>query len=146
MYYLEATNYKEFLFECFGTDPELIEKWHIESGTNLETCVERTFKDLQNNKVKFYILIDNNNLIGYFGKEENNNSLYLTGFFIKPEFRTKEIVKKFWNCVNTEFMGDTFYCGIYKKNEPAYNFLLKNEGIKVWEQDNSVFIMFKGMR
>lgn len=144
MYYIEANNYKDYLTECFATDKDLIQKWHIESGTDLETCVNRTFNDLQENNVKFFVLLENNHLIGYFGKELNNNSLYLTGFFIKPEFRTKENIRKFWDCINTEFMGGTFFCGVYKKNIPALNFLRRNEGIEAWGDDKVTFVMFNG--
>ena len=134
-------NYKLIIEDCFKTDQELLNKWHIESGNGLENCVIRTYNDLINANVKVYSLKENNNLIGFFGIEE---STYLSGFFIKPEYRKKEYITQFWNIVNKEFNNKKFYSGIYKKNNKAYNFLLKNNGKIAFELPDAVFFVFNG--
>jgi hypothetical protein len=139
-------NYSSLILECFKTDPELIEKWHIEAPASVENCAKRTTEDLKKANVSVYELIDTkNNTIGYFGKEILNNNEYLSGFFIKPEYRNKETIKEFWNCVNLIMDNNQFFCGIYKKNTKAYSFLMKNNGFP-FEDGNFVFFMFtKGM-
>ena len=135
-------NYNDLILECFKTDPELLEKWHICAPDSLEKCVDNTITVMQLNKVSVYSLTINNNIIGYFGLEYFNNQKYLTGFFIKPEYRNKEMFELFWNVINKKF-GKNYYAGVYKKNERAVNFLLKSGGIKAWEntESGSVFIM-----
>lgn len=133
--------YKAILNECFSEDEELLNKYHIEAPASLSTCVEKTHLDLQNAQVQFYTLLNNDKLIGYFGMETGT---FLTGFFIKPEYRNKEIIKEFWNIVNNKFNNKEFYCGIYKKNERAMKFLEKNNG-RLWmeiPESNAVFFVF----
>lgn len=140
MHYNKNDNYKDLLLKCFKADKDLIENWHIEAGNGLETCVNRTYSDLISNNVQLFELIENNETIGYFGKELAYGGLYLTGFFIMPKFRNKDTIMQFWNCVNKEF-SDKYFCGIYKKNKPAFEFLIKNNGLVCWEYKDSVFIM-----
>ena len=121
MQHSSEDNYKQVLLECFESDSELLEKWHIESGTSLDNCINRTYNDLQECNVSFYVLKDNDKIIGYFGIENNN---FLTGFFLKLEYRTKDNILEFWNIVDSKFEGN-YMIGVYKKNEPAVEFLKK---------------------
>lgn len=141
-----AKDISTLILECFATDTELLEKWHIEAPASLEICAAKTTKDLLDLKVSVYCIEKHNKVIGYFGKEIVDDNQFLTGFFIKPEYRTKNNIKEFWNKVNTIMGGTSFFCGIYKKNKRAYNFLMKNNGIP-FENENSIFFMFNiGMR
>lgn len=134
-------NYSSLIFECYETDNELIEKWHTENS-NLEKCVEFEIDYLKTNNVSVYKLLDDSKeTVGYFGEQFINNTNYLTGFFIKPEYRKKQYIKEFWNIVNLLFENQVFYAGLHKKNERAINFLLKNNALKVFEYDNSIFFM-----
>lgn len=138
----KVLDYKNIITDCFATDPELLEKWHICSPASLEHCVENTINALKQNQVSVYKLTINEKVIGYFGQEYFNNQGYLTGFFIKPEYRTKEYILEFWNILNHEFNNKPYYCGIYKINTPALKFLQRAGGIQAWENSNgSVFIM-----
>lgn len=137
-------DYKDILSECFSSDKDLLDKWHIESGTSLENCVNRTYNDLKQLNIEFYPLYEDSKLIGYFCKEEVYNLSFLTGFFIKPEYRKKEYIKEFWNIVNNKFNNKQFYAGIYEKNIPAINFLKRNnakEINKVKEYKGIVFML-----
>jgi hypothetical protein len=125
-----ATNVKEMLTECFDSDPALLTHWHIAAGTGLESCVERTLNDL--GSVTVYKLMNDQDLIGYFGKEEADGELFLTGFFIKPKFRKIEVISKFWSIVLTEFKRP-FFCGLYEKNKPAISFIQRFGAYEVTE-------------
>lgn len=139
----KVQDYSSLILECFETDPELLEKWHIQAPASLKTCTDNTIETLEECSVSVYKLTIGKKTIGYFGQEFFNNQGYLTGFFIKPEYRNKEIFNLFWNCINKEFNDKNYYAGVYKKNERAINFLLKSGGIKAWEntENDSVFIM-----
>ncbi len=95
---------KSTLEDCFATDLDLLNRWHIESPAPLVKCVERTYCDLMAcEDIVFYKLFDLSNLIGYFCKETDKyGNKYLTGFFLKPEYRTEESKKEFWEKVNKE--------------------------------------------
>jgi hypothetical protein len=124
----ELDNYKHIIYDCFSTDKDLIEKWHIESGSTLENCTNRTYNDMKDLDLKFNTIYKEDKLLGYFGKEKFNNMNFLTGFFIKPEYRNKDNIKEFWNIVNNTFENKLFYAGLYNKNVPAINFLTRNGG------------------
>lgn len=137
----EVIDYKTIILDCFNSDPELIQKWHIESNSSLENCVNRTYTDLKKYKVNFYKLSIENTLVGYFAIENNK---FLTGFFLKPEFRTKDYIIDFWNIVDNKF-DNSYMIGIFKKNEKARNFLLKKTDI-FFEQNQAIyFVVNKGV-
>lgn len=139
---IQVCDYKNIILECFSTDKDLIEKWHIVSGSGLENCTNKTVDDLKEFKVNVYKLTQDNKLIGYFGIENNT---HLTGFFIKPEFRNKEIIQEFWNIVDSKF-NNTYMIGIFKKNVPAMKFLEKKTSIRLEPNNQSVFfIVNKGV-
>lgn len=130
----------ETLYECFKTDKDLIQKWHVDSGKGLDACVKRTYKDLKSAQVRVYELKKDSELFGYFGIEKES---FLTGFFIIPKFRTKDGVTMFWNEVDNKFKDPIYYTGLYNKNIPAIKFIEKR-GKKVLDVgDGSVFMIIK---
>lgn len=132
-------DYKDILLDCFITDEDLLNKYHVSAPATLNQCVERTHSDLMSAYVQVYSLEENEEVIGYFGIEIGT---YLTGFFIKPEYRNSKYIKEFWNIVNNMFNQKQFYCGVYKKNDRAIEFLKKNNG-KLWiETSEGVFYVF----
>jgi len=146
MKFIEVKNYKNIIQECFKTDQELLDKWHIESGKGLEKCVERTYKDLMSleENLKFFSIIYENELIGFFGSEKFYDTKALTSFFIIPKARNKYILNQFWNNINNHFDNDRFLCGIYSKNTRALNFLFKNQGKILIECPDSFILEFNG--
>ncbi len=131
MFKLELVeNYKDLLKECFSTDKNLIEKWHIDSGKDIDACVEKTFNDLQDCKVNVYQITNDDELVGYFGKEDCEHGIFLTGFFLLPKFRTEEYKKEFWHCIALKFK-EPYFCGLYEKNVPANKFIKSSGGVLV---------------
>jgi N-acetylglutamate synthase-like GNAT family acetyltransferase len=131
----------QIIEDCFATDPELIEKWHLVAGDGLEACSKKTYEDMFECNVDFYCIEDNKNLVGYYGVENYDGMKFLTGFFIKPSYRNKEYIKEFWNMIDNK-MNDTYMIGIYNKNERAKNFLLKKTPI-FFEVPESKSVFFK---
>jgi predicted acetyltransferase len=145
MHKREINDYKELLKDCFATDSDLINTWHIEAGTDLDTCVNRTYNDLQKHNVMVFVLEEYNKIIGYFGIEDAtdyNMGYFMTGFFIKPEYRTKKMIKKFWDIIDNTFTG-VYSVGVFKKNIPAIEFLKRKTDliIEVPEVNGLYFVI-----
>lgn len=116
---------KNLIKDHFKTDDELIKLYHLKSGTDVETCAEQTFQDLQhtdNSSFKFYEILDNETSVGYFGTEFG---IYLTTIFINPLYRNKDKVSIIWSLIKSRLHSE-FNTAIYKKNTRALNFYLKN--------------------
>ena len=125
---------QELLTKLFSTDSELLSKYHILAPNSAEVCAERTFKDLQDSKVVVHLIEQNGEVIGYYGIE---GTAFLTGFFLTPENRNKEMIHYFWNKVDSSFKKD-YFIGVYPKNTRAIDFLNKKTTIK-YEVNNAVF-------
>jgi len=121
---------KELLIELFSTDDDLLNKYHISAPNSVEVCAERTLDDLNGSAV--YLFERDSNLIGYYGISGSS----LTGFFITPENRNKEVISAFWNEVESKFTKD-YYCGLYNKNTRAIEFIRKKSieeyPVKEWD-------------
>lgn len=149
MFKVEEKNYKPILRNCFKTDEELLIKWHIKSGQGLKNCVNKTFWDLQECGARVYGLYKGNDLIGYFAEENFKPYKFLTGFFLKPEFRDFDTKKEFWNLVIEHFNSKPFYCGLYTKNIPANKFIKAHNGELVFQgsfEDQSVCLYKLGVQ
>jgi hypothetical protein len=120
-------DYKPILSQCFSTDDDLLNKWHIVAGKGQAACVEKTFLDLQDAKVKFFKILHDESLAGYFCKEIFGDKQYLTGFFLMPEFRNEAMRLRFWAIIEMNFKLP-FYCGLYEKNVPANKFIQSQGG------------------
>lgn len=121
-------DFKPIIKECFSSDNELLEKYHIYSGKGIDSCVEKTFQDLSSLKdnYKFFKVISEDKLVGFFGIEKVENLIGLSGFFIKPEYRKNK--QEFWKLIKKEMNYKPFLCGIFKKNTRAINFLKSMSG------------------
>lgn len=137
--------YREYLKNLFSSDKDFLMDFHNHNNLSLEECVDITldcFKKASNFKL-FEIKIDNKN-IGFFGKEIYNNKEFLTGFFIKPEFRKKETINKVVKDFIYPNFNNGFFCGIYSKNKKAMKFIEKIGGISLSEDSQKkVYIIFK---
>lgn len=136
--------WRDTLFYCFSTDKELIDKWHIESGSRLNNCVNRTLKDLLicDNLVMYIIMVDEV-IAAYFCKEELYGLNAMTGFMIIPKFRNKDFITKFWIKVMGVFNIKEFYVGVYTKNEAAIKFLNKKGSVFI-QDDIKTIIKIEG--
>ncbi len=111
---------RQSIEECFATDQDLLDQWHIESGNGLENCVDRTMRDVAkfDHSFKFFTVHEGNSLVGYWGIEFGQ---YINLIFVKPGFRTKDFMAKFWDEIKKS-VCEPFYTAVYSKNIPAIRF------------------------
>lgn len=134
MFTLHKTkNYHQVLRFCYSQDKELIEKYHVTSGSSLTDCIAKTIEDFKNlhESFEFHIIKKDEEIFGYFGTEFINGVNFLTSFFILPQFRNKENSKEFFSMVRNHFNNESFITGIYAKNTRAESWLKKNGGVLV---------------
>lgn len=129
-YYKPESEYINVLNECFATDKELLDKYHICAPADLNTCIRKTYFDLkQAESLKFFVLHKTNNgedeLVGFFGTVKEDGYGLLFTFFIKPEHRNADTMDFFWNSIEKE-LGMDYYSAIYLHNTRAQRFLEKN--------------------
>lgn len=127
---------KEILTELFSTDPDLLSKYHIIAPNSAEACAEKTLNDLADCNVEVHLIKENDEIIGYYGLENKDGMGSLTGFFLKPEYRTKEHITKFWKEVDSHFDKD-YFIGVFARNTRVIEFLKKKTTMK-YEIDNVV--------
>lgn len=126
----KANKYLPVLQECFASDKELLQKWHVMAPSDLETCVRKTFNDLKNEPtLKFFVIEcvteDSDEIVGFFGTARVEEVNFMVSFFIKPKYRTLDTFEYFWNAVYNE-TGNEYFTAIYEKNSRAKKFLEKN--------------------
>ena len=112
---------KELMTKLFSTDQVLLDSFHILAPNSAEVCAERTFKDLEDNKVTTYLIRKNNEVIGYYGIE---GSAFLTGFFLTPENRDRATIELLWKKIESHFPNNFMTC-LYTKNTRAIDFMNK---------------------
>lgn len=130
------------LFECFATDPELLSRWHIAAGSGLEGCVERTLRDVDafDPSFRFYRAYEGDELVGYWGVEFGN---YINLIFVKPTYRTREFMPRFWRELEAT-VADPFFTAVYAKNEPATRFYARQgEIFKTTEHEGHGIVVFR---
>lgn len=122
------------LIEFFKTDKDLITTFHIEAGTDVENCALRTYKDLMTaENLTYFKIYKDNMLIGYFGKQDFPFCQWLTGFFVKLEFRS--LNKEIFTQIKEMFTAPFVISALYTKNERAIKFL-KNQNFFITYTDN----------
>ena len=136
--------YHPILALCYESDPEFLEKYCRNSPVDIVQCVElgvAEFKAAVN--FTMYSLFDGESLVGYFGREVVGKQEFLHGFFIKPEYRSKDMLKTFWKIVKSKFSGE-ITCGLYSVNTRAQK-AVKKAGFKFqYVQDGKhPFVVFK---
>lgn len=124
----------------YESDQDLLDKWHIEAGSGLENCVNRTMSDFEKFKVETKLIYRDGRVVGYFGKETNNGMQALTGFFIDPEFRNSEHIPSIWNEIREDFCP-AFFVGLFDHNEPARKFIERQGGKELVKQENKVLYL-----
>lgn len=122
--------YKGVIRECFSSDEELLNKWHISAPADVDICTNRTFEDLKEaSNFEFYELKQEGQTVGFFGVEKRTDNNFLTSFFLKPDYRTENDKTEFWKCVK-EKAGNSFFSAIEYKNTRAFQFLSKQSHTK----------------
>lgn len=122
-------NIESLLLEMFDSDKKLLAEYHVEAPCSLDKAVDRTLSDLKKCQVLmvYQMKTELGETIGWIGHELYAGDNYLTGFGIKPKFRTKEIKDEFFNIVKDK-LGDNYFIGLYEKNLPARKFIEKRGG------------------
>lgn len=117
----DITDIESVIRECYSSDKDVVNKFHVVAGQGLDNCVKRTVNDLIMNDVNVYKLLNQDGtLLGYFGEKYG----WLVGFFLMPQFR-QDHKNVFWNTIKSH-LGDKFKIGIFSKNSRAKSFLIKN--------------------
>lgn len=125
----KVEDYKPILIECYASDPELTSKWHQVAGSGVSACIEKEYHDLRAANVSFFVVTEGA-LIGYFCKEVFQGQESLTGFFLMPKVRTKEIRAQFWELIRANFRKP-FFCGLYERNVPAKRYIESKGGTPI---------------
>lgn len=126
----QVSDYKDLIAKCYAMDQALINRWHTIAGAGLKACVDREIADLEEVSAKIYKVTENQELVGYFGKEMLLDNEVLTGFFLVPVYRNGEGRAIFWTQIEKVFKK-SFFCGLYVKNIPATRFILARGGAVV---------------
>lgn len=119
---------KNLLLECYRADEDLVSKWHQANG--VAECVRYEEHAIKQNDVMVFKVIQDGELVGYFGKELGCELPCLTSFFIMPKFRETKSKDEYWTIVLDHFKGP-FLCGVFEKNIPANKFIQKRGGTLV---------------
>lgn len=124
---------KEILTKFYSSDDKLIKEYHVLAGSDLETCIERTYNDLLDVEIEY--IKENDEIIGYFGLEKSKYCNFLVGFFVMPELRKD---KKYWKEIESKLPQNT-HCGLFTKNTRAIRFL-ENNNYKRLGTDNTLTV------
>lgn len=119
-------NYENIIRELYSSDVNFVNKYNVGEGENLEEQISKSVEVLSNTPdLTVFSIRDEGNLIAYFGRQRFNEDQFLTGFFIKKEFRNRHFVEYFFIVLDAYFDG-AFYCILHYKNSKAINFIVKN--------------------
>jgi hypothetical protein len=119
-------NYKDIINELYSSDVDFVEKYNLGEGLTIDDQVSKSIETLSNTPdLSVFSITKDGELIAYFGKQIFHEYQFLTGFFIKKEFRNRSFVEYFFSVLKSYFK-DSFYCILHYKNSRAINFILKN--------------------
>lgn len=109
----------------YAEDPELIEKYHQCAGKSLQECVDKTAKIILGDTGTSLFIVKNENgvEVGYYTEIDLHDNRFVMSYFVRPEFRKKQILIEFWNLVGKKGI---FYTSVSEKNTRAAEHLKKN--------------------
>ncbi len=126
--------------EAFKDDKKLIEEYHILGGSLLDCITDTKLKIIEESERFtldwFMIMDDFDKIIGYAITNKELNLLYSFGLNINSRQAYKQ---KFFNEVRS-ILGDSFICGLWKKNTRGIKFL-ENMGMSVFSEDENIKIL-----
>ena len=140
--YLEKTHneieLKEAIKIAFIDDIDLVSKYHILDNSSLEYCVEDTFnkiiKSSNEHVLEWYLIKEEDEIIGFTIVSIGYNYLY--SFGINIDYRYSVVLNEWFSKIKV-ILQNHFICELWKKNERAINFLIKN-GMEILEQENNI--------
>lgn len=107
---------------AYKGDEDLLEKYHV-AVFSFDEAVNSTLGMIKETSKEIIILsysvcMNDGKEIGYVSLAKNN----LYSFGVNIEYRTKEVLKDFWDKIN-EVMNEGFICTLYPNNTRAINWL-----------------------
>lgn len=128
---------KELLTELYISDPEFVKTYHGLENMSVEDCVKDTLETIENSESYVYDF-------GYFTIDKNVDIVpRLTGFFIKPDYRSKDIFEVFEKEVRAK-MPKYFTAVALKSNEKLNRFFSKMNGqLLNTDTENVNYFLFK---
>jgi hypothetical protein len=126
MYTLNLVDdYYPIILSCYSEDDAL-----EQFSRNVGSYVDRAKSEyeclrLVNDTFEFFTIIQNGEMIGYFGKETINDNEVLTTFFIRNEYRSDK--NAIWKFIISHF-DSSFYSGLFCVNYRAIRFYKKMGG------------------
>ncbi len=121
-------------------------EWHQyihKRGGSVGENIRDTYDSIENNS-EVYGVYEDEKLVAYFAKYEENGNLSLNGFHVLKEYRDRQFLTQFWNIVKSKFER-SIYTGIWERNEPALR-TLRKAGFRdhaVVMHENKLFIILK---
>jgi hypothetical protein len=141
-----SKNWAKTIVQCYNSDPDLIEKFHVLAPTDKTEATAHTIHTfMQMADTSSFEVFDcyvNKVFSGYFGIQviavpAVGKVQFLSGFFIMPEFRTDEYKKQFIKSIKKRFPNNKIMTVIFNKNTRAIRFFEKLGG-KVQETGSGI--------
>lgn len=142
---IDLKNCHPIILDLFREDEDLVNKHHIIAGAGLEACAKRTANDMvefAKGSYEMYVIKDEEEIVAYFGKEEVRSRVFMTGFYVKIKYRTKEFISYFWHTVGSVISERPVYSCIYANNTKAADFLSKKGTIVLQTEEVLTFKIF----
>lgn len=128
---------KEQLTELYSLDSNFIASYHGLKDMSIESCVNDTWETIKDAKSYVYDF-------GYFTIDDSLDFIpRLTGFFIKPEYRNRDIFNRFFNELCGK-MPKYFMSCAHKDNTKVVNFLNKLGGncLTIDSKEDMLYFLF----
>lgn len=134
-----TSKWADTIIECYKTDEKLLSTYHAIAPCSLEEASKHTIDtllDIANvNKYAMFRVEYDGELMGYYGLEVLpiqgiGKMQMVTGFFLKPKFRSDIFKKMFVSEIRSKFPQEKFMTVILSKNERALRFFM-NQGAEV---------------
>ena len=142
---IDPDKYHKILRHLFYGDNDWINNYqnvsgHVFTDKGLNKVVSKTIEDINVcDNYEFYVIKKDREPLAYFGKEDFNGLVFMTGFYVKIKYRTKEFISYFWDVVEQTMNHEPVYCNIMKKNIIASHFLLKKGSVVIDKNDILTF-------
>lgn len=129
----QTSRARAIIMECVTTDQNYFKFLHPECG-DLKKVVNYSFSLVKSGCTFYQVQSDGDRSIGYFIIHKNANKHTLVEFFLNSHLRTKEIVRDFWQIVESK-LNKNYYCQVPSKNIKAIKFLEQNR-LKLTDKAN----------
>lgn len=132
---LDPSYAKPFLAAVFQSDKKFVNSYHALAGKPIEEIAEYDSVVFQQDNADMFAVYKEElkAVFGYVYEKEECPNLAL--FFVLPNSRHKEDIRKIWEYVWEYNKSDRFFVGIRTKNVPATKFYENMGGIYLFEDN-----------